>query len=183
MGISLPTAIILLLAGVFLLFLEMFIPSAGLLFICASCCVVGSLIIAFIIDIKLGGVFLFIVLVLAVTLPGILFQIWKRTPIGRRMFLNVPPADADAAEDSVDAGYRSLMGEVGKTLTPLRPAGTTEFSGRRVDTVAEGILIEPGSWVKVVDVQGRRVVVRQIEAIEADPPRRPANTNPEFELS
>jgi membrane-bound serine protease (ClpP class) len=51
-------------------------------------------------------------------------------------------------------------------LTPLRPVGTAEFMGRRVESVAEGIMIERGEHVRVIAVQGNRVVVRKIEPEE-----------------
>jgi membrane-bound ClpP family serine protease len=44
----------------------------------------------------------------------------------------------------------------------LRPSGTASINGRRVDVVTEGGLIERGTAVKVVAVEGARIVVREV---------------------
>jgi membrane-bound ClpP family serine protease len=56
-----------------------------------------------------------------------------------------------------------LRGRYGKTVSSLRPAGITEFDGRRVDTLSEGDMIDPGQWVRCVDVKAGRVIVRPVE--------------------
>lgn len=53
-----------------------------------------------------------------------------------------------------------LVGKSGVAQTNLRPSGTAMIDGRRVDVVSEGGLIERGTPVKVVAVEGMRVVVR-----------------------
>jgi membrane-bound ClpP family serine protease len=56
----------------------------------------------------------------------------------------------------------SFAGKEGFALTPLRPAGTAEVAGERLDVVTGGEFIEPGSRVMVVRVEGTRVVVKQL---------------------
>ncbi|HPD01224.1 MAG TPA: NfeD family protein [Acetivibrio sp.] len=58
---------------------------------------------------------------------------------------------------------KAFLGKEGIALTALRPAGTAEFNGTRVDVVSEFDYIEKDSKVKVIDVEGRRVVVRKIK--------------------
>ena len=55
-----------------------------------------------------------------------------------------------------------LLNQIGKALTPLRPSGTAVIGGKRIDVVTEGPFIEPGTAVKVVAVEGMRVVVRSV---------------------
>ena len=50
----------------------------------------------------------------------------------------------------------------GEALTILRPAGTADFKGVKLDVVTEGGFISKGEKVKVMKVQGRRIVVRKI---------------------
>jgi len=50
----------------------------------------------------------------------------------------------------------------GEALTILRPAGTVDFKGVKLDVVTEGDFISKGEKVKVIKVQGRRIVVRKI---------------------
>lgn len=55
-----------------------------------------------------------------------------------------------------------LLHGTGIALTQLRPSGTAKINGQRVDVVTEGGLIERDTSVKVVAVEGSRVVVRQV---------------------
>ena len=54
-----------------------------------------------------------------------------------------------------------LLHGTGTALTQLRPSGTASINGQRVDVVTEGGLIERGTAVKVVAVEGSRIVVRR----------------------
>ena len=56
----------------------------------------------------------------------------------------------------------SLAGKAGVSVTVLRPAGLVEINGRKVDVVTEGEMIESGTPVQVLRVEGNRVIVRQI---------------------
>ncbi|OPY57412.1 MAG: hypothetical protein A4E55_01679 [Pelotomaculum sp. PtaU1.Bin035] len=53
-------------------------------------------------------------------------------------------------------------GKEGFALTPLRPAGLAEIDGERLDVVTEGEFIRAGIRVKVIKVEGTRVVVKEI---------------------
>ncbi len=55
-----------------------------------------------------------------------------------------------------------LVGQSGVAHTALRPAGVAIINGQRVDVVTEGAMIERGEAVRVVAVEGMRVVVRQV---------------------
>ena len=54
-----------------------------------------------------------------------------------------------------------LLGAEGVALTTLRPAGTAEFNGKRVDVVTDSEYIDHGKQIVVVAVEGMRVVVRE----------------------
>ncbi len=65
-------------------------------------------------------------------------------------------------------GYTSVvdkskfLGAVGVCMTDLRPAGTVTIDGEPVDVVADGSFVKQGASVKVINVDGSRVLVRQI---------------------
>lgn len=65
---------------------------------------------------------------------------------------------------NVDVEKPELLGQVGVALTTLRPAGTVGFNGKRIDVVADGGYVEKGKSVKVIAVEGLRVVVRATES-------------------
>lgn len=56
-----------------------------------------------------------------------------------------------------------LLGRQGHSITPLHPSGTAVFDGRHIDVVTEGEPIERDKPVKIIGVEGMRIVVRQIE--------------------
>lgn len=58
--------------------------------------------------------------------------------------------------------YQNLLGAVGQTLTDLRPAGLAQFGERRVDVVSRGEYITKGTGVRIVEIEGNRVVVERI---------------------
>ena len=65
-------------------------------------------------------------------------------------------------------GYTSVtdksrfLGAIGVCATDLRPAGTITVEGEPVDVVTEGSFVKKGDIVKVINVDGSRVLVRQI---------------------
>jgi membrane-bound serine protease (ClpP class) len=68
-----------------------------------------------------------------------------------------------------EAGYvsavsdASLLNHTGRVLTALRPSGTIVVDNKRVDAVSEGVFIEEGTRVRVMQVHGSRVVVEALE--------------------
>ncbi|MBQ7454648.1 MAG: hypothetical protein IJS69_06340 [Selenomonadaceae bacterium] len=63
-------------------------------------------------------------------------------------------------------GYTSVidkskfLGKEGVCLTDLRPAGTINVDGEPLDVVTEGNFVKQGDKVKVINVDGSRVLVR-----------------------
>ncbi|MCL4786818.1 MAG: hypothetical protein KJ070_08500 [Verrucomicrobia bacterium] len=55
-----------------------------------------------------------------------------------------------------------LLNATGEALTRLRPSGVARINGQRLDVVTEGGMIERGAQVKVVAVEGSRIVVREL---------------------
>lgn len=100
---------------------------------------------------------LMLAMILMVTFGGFLFWLYllPRTFIGRRLILNSAvgkPANPNTEE--------SLVGKTGVALTHLRPSGTVSIDGRRLDVVAETGYVAAHEPVRVVGVEGMRVIVR-----------------------
>ena len=58
--------------------------------------------------------------------------------------------------------YSSWVGREGETVTELRPAGMVLVDGKKLDVVTAGELVEKGKRIRVVKVEGNRIVVRSI---------------------
>ena len=56
---------------------------------------------------------------------------------------------------------RALLGALGLALSELRPAGVARFGERRVDVVSDGEFIPPGEAIRVIAVDGNRIVVER----------------------
>ena len=57
-----------------------------------------------------------------------------------------------------------LVGQEGVAVTDLRPAGTAQVAGERLDVVTEGEYVPQGGAVRVVRSEGYRHVVRRLDA-------------------
>ena len=162
-----PSLIVaLIVVGLLLIAAEVFLPglilgTIGLL------CLVTSVVFVFLQYGTSAGVLAAFV-VGGLTIVG--FVLWlflfPRTFIGRRIMLRTSqPADRTAEE------HRSLVGETGEAITPLRPSGTARIGGKRVDVTAVGDFLEQGAAIVVVAADGMRVAVRRKDGLEpAAPP-------------
>jgi hypothetical protein len=81
-----------------------------------------------------------------------------RSRLARSMFLRTEQSGYHSTSEDLTP----LLGKEGVALTLLRPSGKALIDGRRIDVVTEGALVEKGSPVRVMDVEGARVVVRKI---------------------
>ncbi len=56
-----------------------------------------------------------------------------------------------------------FLGKEGIALTMLRPTGSVDFNGVRLDAITEGEYISKDSKVKVIKVKARRIIVRKVD--------------------
>lgn len=102
-----------------------------------------------------------IALILSIIEWVILVKIFKR---------NIPFLDKVVLKDSTntESGYTShddrshLVGKTATTLTDLRPAGIISYGTERIDAVSDGSFILRNKEVTILEVEGTRVVVREI---------------------
>jgi len=157
-------AIMLLVVGLGLAILEVFFPSGGILGFLSFCAIVGAVILAF----RSGtamGVGVLLTAVIGVPVVVVLALQWlPDTRMGRKIVLHAPTPEEVMPED--ERNLKSLMGKVGKAKSKMLPAGAVRIEGRTVDCVSEGGAVDPGQWVRVIEVRGNRVVVRPLDPDE-----------------
>lgn len=83
---------------------------------------------------------------------------FPRSKVGQRMILH----ETLQAAHATPGASTELVGHEGVAQTVLRPAGIGQIDGKRLDVVAESDMIERGSPIKVVAVEGSRIVVRRL---------------------
>jgi len=157
-GLSSALTIILLFAGLLLVVFELFVtPGFGILGLLGLGLIGVSTYFTFGDQALQVGSFAIIGLVLG------LFLILRYLPRGRvaRPFV-LSSAVEEVAPPKNE--LELLLGAIGKATTDLRPAGTAQFGDRRVDVVTMGEFIERGQAVRVIQVEGPRVVVRKVES-------------------
>jgi membrane-bound ClpP family serine protease len=90
----------------------------------------------------------------------------KHIPFLNRLVLKPPheaAADGEAPPaEATQPELAALLGAIGVAATPLRPAGKTKFGDQFVDVVAEGLYVAPGARVQVIEIEGNRVVVKEV---------------------
>ena len=102
------------------------------------------------------GSFVFLGVLVALTLGAVLWiKYFPGSALARPFLSNRVIGD-------IDAEKRELLDKTGVAQSALRPSGVALFNGRRVDVITEGAMIEPGTPVKVVQIEGIRVVVRAV---------------------
>ena len=74
-----------------------------------------------------------------------------------------PANETRISEAEKLADYSDLLGLVGVTTTPLRPAGKIRVDEQLIQVVSDGSVIAKGHSVRVKDVNGTRVVVEALE--------------------
>lgn len=151
-----------LLAGLLLLIVEVFVPSGGLIGFLSLGFLGMSLWMAFARSSTTGVSFLVCLVILLPVTLAFAVKLWPSTPFGKRLILK-PPELAELEPESSGRRLEHLIGQFGRTLTPLRPSGVVDFEGRRLDGLSEEGLIPSGTLVRAVAVRGNQVVVRQAD--------------------
>ncbi len=155
--------VVLFLVGVGLLTTEVFAAGFGVLGIGGILTMVASIYLASPTPEAATWSLIVAAVTIGVTLL-ILMRLGSRLPLFRKLTLQ-----ADEAKEKGYVGIpnlRSLKGETGTALTPLRPAGTADVGENRVDVVTSGEFIAKGARIRVIEVEGRRVIVKKIDGDE-----------------
>lgn len=158
-GITGYESLALFIIGIVLVLLEVFLPG-GIIGLLGFAAIVGSLFLA-----SDDPVHMTISLLIAVTLSILVFILFVKV-LGKKMNLFKKFILTDATK--TEQGYVSspnrleLLGVEGLAITDLRPSGTALVNDERIDVVTEGSFISKQTPIKVVKVEGSRIVVREI---------------------
>ncbi|MDE2642060.1 MAG: hypothetical protein OSB55_04820 [Verrucomicrobiota bacterium] len=148
-------AITLLVVGLALLFFEILLPGL-ILGICAFLTLAASVFVAYTEteEIFYGHLFLGITVV-SLTSASIWFiKCFPNTKMGRQLVSTSTVGD-------LGIDFTDLINQTGTTYTDLRPSGKATIGDQRINVVTEGSYIEKDNSVKVIAVEGNRVVVRK----------------------
>lgn len=146
--------IALLALGYLLLVMEIFVPGGILGILGLGAIAYGSW-LAF----ALGTLWGTAAVGLSLLVAAAVIVVVVRSKAARRLVLDTRPSRDWKAPDPQ---LVSLVGRLGITVSPLRPAGIAEVDDRRLDVVTDSEFLEAGVGVRVTEVEGARVVVEAV---------------------
>ena len=148
----------LFVVGLLAIIVEIFIPG-GVVGTMGGLAVLAAVILGFAHSATLGVVLLVAgVILVPVCLVGAM-NLAPKLPFSKELFLQ-ESLDAEKGYVSQEEGLEALEGREGVATTDLRPSGMADIEGKRTDVVTDGEMIEKGTQIKVVHVEGNRVVVQ-----------------------
>lgn len=154
--------IICFVIGIGLLILEAFMPGFGAPGITGLILEVITLVLTWFEHgpVATLAMLLIVLLVLTIAISTSLRSITK----GRLSRSSLVHSDTESNED----GYRSIqdlavfMGKEGTATSVLRPTGIADFEGVRLNVSSEGDFIPAGTKVRIVKVEGAKILVRAL---------------------
>lgn len=157
-----------------LFFVEVFVPSGGLIALLGALSVIASLIAFFMHGANTGLIATGVYIVFGPVLIWIAFRIWVASPLASLMVLGgIVEEDEDEAKQRSAARQQeqrayleSFVGKQGKTITVLRPVGVIRIDGERLDAMAETGSIEADCEIEVTSVYDNQVKVRAVDCQE-----------------
>jgi membrane-bound serine protease (ClpP class) len=158
----LTLAYLLIVVGFVLLAAELFLPTGGICILCGTGVIIAGVGLTLYHDPYTGLITLLVVFVALPVVAGAVLYYWPKTSLGKRFILAAPDEDATVASMPVHLELEQLRGRAGRAVSALRPSGVVDFDGRQVDCITEGMMVEPGQMVRVLDVKAGKVIVRPI---------------------
>lgn len=155
--------ILLFILGIILLIIEIFVPSFGIFGIAGIISLISGVILAAY-DTERALLSLGIASLVAIVAMVFIIRIFKKRGVWNRFVLQ--------DEFKTETGYVSqsskqhLLGKEGTSLTALRPSGTALIEDQRVDVVSNGEFISANRQIIVTQIEGTRVVVREVKTEE-----------------
>ena len=159
LGYSEWTSLAIFIIGFVLLIIEVIIPGFGLPGISGIILIITGTILAMG-TITSALVSLSVAIIITAIITILLIKFGHKSPHLENVVLNTQQKD--------DEGYLSTitqdkyLGKTGITISELRPSGIIEIDGRRLDALSEGVFIPKGTTIKVVRVEGSKIIVRRV---------------------
>lgn len=115
-------------------------------------------------NLGLKVVYYLLAMVGALMLSFFIARFLPKLPGANRLVLDAPTQTAATAAEVLPGAVEAaeLLGAIGTANTPLRPAGVVKFGDKFVDVVSDGGFIPAGTRVQVIQVEGTRIVVKEV---------------------
>lgn len=155
-------AIIAFGVAITLLVLEAFLPSGGVLGLLAGFCAIAGIVMFFQFNTMWGMVSMAVALLATPFIIAAMLWLWPNTPIGRALTLEDEQELVNTDTRAADRDGTIRVGLEGEALTELRPVGACRLDGKRIDCIAQTGVIEKGTPVRVIGVEGVSIKVKAV---------------------
>ncbi|QCR32930.1 nodulation protein NfeD [Lysinibacillus sp. SGAir0095] len=151
-------SVVLFIIGLALLIAELFVPG-GIIGIIGGALMIISLLFAGESVVHMAYSILIAVFIAIIGMVILMKFFGKNLHVFNKLILR----DATTTEEGYVSNVNrvELIGKIGQSITPLRPAGTIIVGNERIDAVSEGSYIEANKKVEVIQVEGSRIIVRE----------------------
>ncbi len=158
-GNSQWTSLAVFVTGLILLIVEAIVPGFGLpgisgiiLVILGAVLAMGSLASA------LMSISVAIIITAIITI--LLIKHGNRIPHLDKIVLETSHGQGEKYKSSLT--YESYLGKEGISISELRPSGIIEIEGKRLDALSDGTFIPKEANIKVIKVEGTKIIVRRV---------------------
>ncbi len=167
--------VVLFVVGLALLIIELFIPGFGVLGVSGLIGIFASFVMSYptareaLISVSIALAFAIATIIILVR------TLEKRGIKGNSLFGRLILTEVTGRKVLPDKPSQKVLnglsaGDVGTVYSTLRPVGTAYFGESKIDVMSDGEFIEPGAKVRIVRVEGAKVMVRKVAA-EGEPSR------------
>jgi membrane-bound ClpP family serine protease len=151
-------AIALFILGLSLLVMELLMPGFGIPGIIGIISLIGSVMLTILVS-PIYGIYIAIGIIGVVMLVCIILRRWM---INKQIYNKIILDDVGKVEKPEYEDLDYFLGKEGVTLTPLKPCGTVDFKGVRIETFSVGPYIAANQKVKVVEIANQKIIVEQL---------------------
>ncbi len=159
---------IILIVGLLLLVVEIFVPGFGVAGGTGVVLLILGIFLTASSPFEAMAMFVLLLVLIAIVLT-IVLRSAKSGRLSRTLILQSSSKKEYGYSSSNDPS--ALIGKTGRAMTHLRPAGTGEFDGKRIDIVSDGGFIDKGETVRIINAYGSRIVVEAVLQPEEVPDR------------
>lgn len=153
--------IAMFIVGIILLLIEVVVPGFGIFGGLGIISILAGIVLAAY-DPAYGSFSLAIAFIVTAIVAFIVIKYFGHRGIWNKFILREQQKNEQGYSAPKD--WKGLLHREGTVITTLRPSGTAEIDGEMIDVVSEGGYIEKGKTIRVIRVEGTRVVVREVES-------------------
>ncbi len=161
MDLMLP--ILLFIIGIVAIVIEIFVPAGGVIGFVGFGVIISSIVLSYVkYGVIIGTIFLSLSLIFLPVIITLAFKIFPYTFMGKIFILKYFQKKEDGFTSHDEENYIILLNKEGVSINRLHPIGQALIDSKKFDVTTNGEFIDKNEKIKVVKVEGNKIVVRKI---------------------